>query len=223
MKRTNKFDLRFLRRDDDWQIVHGNLMTILMIFFMVLYFLYSTQTNTEYERVVSSLQVKFGGKVNEALIKKAEYKDKEKRVVAEIGAVEGLKKFIRIETDREKIKIIFPDPVIFSPGSADLKPETVWLLGEIGSRLKLLPENEIIVEGHTDDIPISKGGKFSSNWELSLARSLNIVHYLIEVEGLKPERFIPIGFGDNRPLFPNDTPEHRSQNRRIEINIIKKG
>lgn len=203
--------------------MHGTLMTILMIFFMAMFSFFYVAKESNYEQVLSLLQTEFGGKIDKTMLERALYKEKENEVAEEFYSAEGLKEFVRIEVDMEKIKIIFPDPVIFTTGSADLKPDTMWILSEIATRLKLLPENDVIIEGHTDNIPIKSGGKLPSNWDLSLARSLSIVHYLIEVEGLEPERFIPVGYGENRPLFSNDTPEHRAQNRRIEISIIKKG
>jgi chemotaxis protein MotB len=190
---------------------------------MVLFSQYYQKKDSDYERTLSGVQKSFGGAFNNKLIERAEYREKEAEIAKAIGDAEGLKKFTRVETDREKIKIIFPDPVIFKAGSADLLPETMWILSEIAERLKMLPDNTIVIEGHTDNIPLRGGGKFFSNWELSLARSLSIVHYLVEVEGLEAERFMPIGYGENRPLLPNDTLEQRAQNRRIEISIIKKG
>ena len=218
-----RISLRGLMRTADWQLVHGNLMTILMIFFMVLFYINHLKKGSEYEQILSRMQTEFGGISNESMVKRAKYRETENEVAEEIGDSEGLKKFTRVESDRSKIKIVFPDPVIFSTGSADLEPETMWIMNEIAAKLKRLPENKIIIEGHTDNIPVARGSRYADNWELSLARSLNIVHYLVDVEGMNPERFMPIGFGANRPLFPNDTREQRAQNRRIEISIIKKG
>lgn len=217
-----RFELRDIARTEDWQIIHGTLMTILMIFFMVLFASSYVEREVDYEKMIGSIQEGFGGTINMERVDKARYKEKERKVAEKLSADDGLKQFTRIETDRERIKIIFPDPVIFSPGLADLKLETLWLLGGIAEHLKLIPENKIIIEGHTDNIPIPPGGKFSSNWELSLNRSLSIVHYLTEVEGMDAKRFVPVGYGEFGPLFPNDTPENRAQNRRIEISIIKK-
>jgi len=215
--------MRGLTRAADWQLVHGNLMTILMIFFMVLFYINHLKKGSEYEQILSKMQTDFGGTSDKKMMERAKYRERENEVAEEIGDSEGLKKFTRVETDRSKIKIIFPDPVIFSPGSSDLKPETMWIMNEIAVKLIQLPENKIIIEGHTDNIPVASGSRYADNWELSLARSLSIVHYLVDVEGMMSERFIPIGFGANRPLFSNDTREHRAQNRRIEISIIKKG
>lgn len=218
-----KFNMRWTSgRSDDWQLIHGSLMTILMIFFMVLWTSAQQKKVSEHEHMLGTLQEDFGGKVDKSRMFKAINKEKEDAVAKNFADMEGLKKFTRIESDRESIKIIFPDPVIFSPGAADLKPETLWILGKIADGAKIIPDNEIVIEGHTDNTPVRKGGKFASNWELSLARSLSIIHYLIEVEGMKPERFIPVGYGEYRPLFDNDTPEDRAQNRRIEINILKR-
>ncbi|MBN2408004.1 MAG: flagellar motor protein MotB [Elusimicrobia bacterium] len=216
-------NIRSIARADDWQIIHSSLMTVLMIFFMVMFSIYHLKKEDEYEVILNSIQGGFGGTANVERILEAQYREKEKDVEKEFADSEGLKKFTRIESDRETIKIIFPDPVIFSPGSADLKLETMWLLGEIAEKLRMLPDNKIVIEGHTDNIPISSAGRYSSNWELSLARSLSIVHYMTEVENMNPSNFVPMGYGEYRPLYPNDSPEHRAQNRRIEINIVKKG
>lgn len=218
-----RLETRYLTSSEDWQLVHGNLMTILMIFFLTMFSYYHIEKKGSYENVIAKIQEDFGGIIDKSILDKIKYKEKEEEVAKEFSSIEGLKKFTKIEVDREKIRIIFPDPVIFATGSADLKPQTVWIISEIAERMKKLPDNRIVIEGHTDNIPMNPGSRYSSNWELSLRRSLSIVHYLVDVEGLDPTRFIPIGYGEHRPLFPNDTAEDRAQNRRIEINIIKKG
>lgn len=222
-KKDEIFRQRQLARSSDWKIVHGNLMTILMIFFLVMFYVYNIKTSTGYEKVISSIQSEFGGEIDEEMIDRAEYMEMENKVAHSIREEEGLKKFTKVETDREKIKIIFPDPIIFDSGSANLNFDSIWMLGEIAKRLKIIPENNVIIEGHTDNIPLRGGGRFSSNRELSLARALSIVYYLTEMEGLRPERFVPIGYGEYKPLYSNETPEGRAKNRRIEISVIKKG
>jgi chemotaxis protein MotB len=76
-------------------------------------------------------------------------------------------------------------------------------------------ENKVIrVEGHTDDVPA--GGAYPTNWELSTARALAVVRFL-QSQGIDPSRLAAAGYGEYRPIAPNDTAEGRSQNRRIEI------
>ena len=76
--------------------------------------------------------------------------------------------------------------------------------------------NQIIVEGHTDNIPI-KTFLYPSNWELSVARAVSVARYFVEVHHLSPERFIATGYGEYHPIDANDTPEGRARNRRVTI------
>jgi chemotaxis protein MotB len=77
------------------------------------------------------------------------------------------------------------------------------------------------VEGHSDSSPINSG-EFSSNWDLSLARAIQVVNYFTEVTELSANRFRVGGYGPSRPLVPNDTPENRQKNRRIEVFLYQK-
>ncbi len=105
--------------------------------------------------------------------------------------------------------------LLFPLGSDRLHPEGERLLGDIARALKDLP-GEIRVEGHTDDLPIHTP-RFPSNWELSLARAARVGRAFIEVYGIDPRRIVLSGYADQRPLVPNDSPEHRQRNRRVEV------
>jgi len=78
------------------------------------------------------------------------------------------------------------------------------------------------VDGHTDDVPIQRGAEFADNWELSQARALSVVRYMIDFLGLPPERLSANGFGQYQPVNPADTSEARAQNRRIELKFTGK-
>jgi len=75
------------------------------------------------------------------------------------------------------------------------------------------------IEGHTDKVPIKRSG-WKSNWELSTARALSVLHYLEKDEGISPERLSAIGYGEYRPVASNDSRDGRKQNRRVEIVIL---
>ena len=83
-------------------------------------------------------------------------------------------------------------------------------------------ENPIIVEGHTDNVPISSA-KYRSNFELSAARAFSVINYFINSEKIAPVRFSTFGYGEYKPVASNETESDRAKNRRIEINIIRKG
>jgi chemotaxis protein MotB len=82
-------------------------------------------------------------------------------------------------------------------------------------------DNPVVVEGHTDNVPISSK-KYRSNFELSAARAFSVINYFINTEKMSPEKFSTFGYGEYRPVSSNDTEEGRAKNRRIEINIIRK-
>jgi chemotaxis protein MotB len=113
---------------------------------------------------------------------------------------------------------ILTDKVLFPTDSADLQPQGVLIINAIAPVLALLP-NQIDIEGDTDDVPIH-GGPFQNNWALSAMRAVAVVNDLINYHGLDPGRLQATGNGDTRPLVPNDTPEHRAENRRVEIVIF---
>ena len=203
-----------------WVIPYGNLMTILMIFFLVLYAFSFVVSGVKFERIVQSLQKDVGGEVNKEYMARVIKKAREREAAQEMDGLfdeRGLKKFANVEIDKEGIKVIFQSPVVFDLAKAELKPEIISVLSEVAKVIKDMP-NEVVVEGHTDDKPVTSG-EFRSNWELSAARAFSVINYFIE-QGVDPRRLSAIGYGEYRPLYPNDTEEHRAYNRRIEIDIV---
>lgn len=203
-----------------WIVPYGTLMTILMIFFLVLYAFSFVVSGVRFEKIVQSLQKDVGGEVNKEYMERVVKKAREREAVREMGGLideKRLKKFANVKIDKEGIKVIFRSPVIFDLGKDELKPEIISVLSAVAKVIKDMP-NEVVVEGHTDDRPIISG-EFRSNWELSTARAFSVVRYFIE-QGVDPKRLSAIGYGEYRPLYPNDTDEHRAYNRRIEIDIV---
>ena len=78
------------------------------------------------------------------------------------------------------------------------------------------------MDGHTDNLPLSGLGAFADNWELSQARALSVVRYMVSELGIPPDRLAANGFGEYQPLNPEDTPEARAQNRRIELKLTER-
>ncbi len=113
----------------------------------------------------------------------------------------------------------FPDQVSFPSGSGELKPEFLPVLGKF---LSVLEESkgQIIISGHTDDLPIATA-QHRSNWDLSASRATSVAHYILEYTSISPERITVQGYADSRPLAPNDSPENRARNRRVEITILQ--
>ena len=120
-------------------------------------------------------------------------------------------------TDRE-IVIDLDDSVLFNSGSAEINPEGRQVLDNIASTILNRISNVIRIEGHTDTDPI-QSPRYPSNWELSTARSVNVLKYLIDPGKVLPKRLSAVGYGAAKPLFPNDTADHKRRNRRVEIVI----
>jgi len=116
-----------------------------------------------------------------------------------------------------RVIIRFPGATSFVPGSAELTEDIGPTLERIASILRAT-KGQILVSGHTDNSPISTA-RFRSNWDLSSARAVTVVHYFMDKAGLKPSRITAQGFAESRPLVKNNSPENRAKNRRVEISI----
>lgn len=123
-----------------------------------------------------------------------------------------------IHHDSVGVRIALAASTFFPEGSSKLKMSSLDSLDKVAEVLKS-NSKKIIIEGHTDDIPIS-GGQFPSNWELAGGRASAVVRYFVKYHQLDPKRFVAISYGDQKPIVPNDNDEHRAQNRRIEIFIV---
>lgn len=124
---------------------------------------------------------------------------------------------VELETSGRKIIIRIREKGSFVSGSAELKPSYQDVMHEVRSVLALKP-GSILVQGHTDDVPINTA-RFRSNWELSAARAVSVAHELLAGGVLDPRRFEVSGKGATAPLVANANPEHRARNRRVEIVI----
>ena len=103
-----------------------------------------------------------------------------------------------------------------------LKNKAKQALAKISSPLAAFPENNVQIEGHTDNVPI-KTRRFASNWELSAARSLSVLRYLLSNSKIDPARLSAAGYGEYHPIRSNDTPENKRLNRRVDIVIVPEG
>lgn len=189
----------------EWMVPYSTLMLVLMILFAALYS-YSSTNRLEYEGAISGL----GGSSASG---------------REIALAKSMREFIvnmhmeglaEVTVTPHSIKLKLSSPVVFDTASSELKPDIMPLLIGIFEQLKDM-ENMIIVEGHTDNIPVV-GGTYKSNWELSAARAFSVIDFYIR-RGIDPARLAAYGYGEHRPMFPNATALGRAINRRIEITI----
>ncbi|GAB4260914.1 MAG: OmpA family protein [Deferrisomatales bacterium] len=143
------------------------------------------------------------------------------------GLVEGLKQEVQegrvtISQLEGKLTVNLVDEILFDSGSAEIKLDGRKVLKRLGKVVADAKDKAVVVEGHTDNVPISRelARVFPTNWELSTARATSVVRYLQEVAGVSPQRLSAVGFGPYRPVADNDTPEGRAKNRRIQIKLV---
>ncbi|SHF34761.1 flagellar motor protein MotB [Desulforamulus putei] len=222
-----------------WLITYADLITLLLIFFVVMYTLSKIDAN-KYYAIASSLAKTMGGsqsimesggpslvpgadesKELESYLDKAEEKNMEKiqKQIQEYVDKQGLAGKVTVSIEERGIVVSFQDVVLFPLGVAELNPSSRDIVDKVGAILRQTP-NYIRVEGHTDNLPISTS-RFPSNWELSLARSASVVHRLIEFSDIPPDRLSATGYGEYRPRKPNDSEANRQQNRRVDIVVLR--
>lgn len=197
-----------------WLISYSDFLTLLFTFFVALFSL-STMDLWKAEKFTGSLRKAF--KVLDEPIPFEEDRNK--------AVIEDLKKLLNdisgaeVKSDIRGIIINLPSSLLFDSGSAQLKQESIEVLKRITEYLRDFP-NKILIEGHTDNIPLSSNSIYKSNWELSAARASSVLHFLIQM-GLSPDRFTIAGYGEYRPIDSNETPEGRAKNRRVELIILR--
>lgn len=127
---------------------------------------------------------------------------------------------IKLSQAGDRIQVDLVDKILFDSGQAALTPRGQEVLGRVAQVLKTIDDKQIQVSGHTDDQPITKEElkqQFATNWELSVARAVNVVRYLAEVGTVPATRLAAAGYSQYRPVAANATPKGRAANRRIEI------
>jgi len=131
----------------------------------------------------------------------------------------GLEEYVKIIERKDFLILRFDSVILFDLSSADIKSSAKTVLEKLGQMLNKM-SNEIIIQGHTDNLPINTG-QFPSNWELSTRRATNVVHFFINECSIAPSRLTATGNAEYKPVKPNDTAENRQQNRRIDIVVSK--
>ena len=126
---------------------------------------------------------------------------------------------VTLQPRPDQLMIRVGGEALFQPGQTSLRPESRRILDNVIGVLRAFPNYRIRVEGHTDSVPVGAQSRWASNWELSAVRAAAVARYL-EDKGIDPERLFISGFSYYHPVAPNETPEGRAQNRRIEILLL---
>ena len=212
-----------------YMTTYGDMMTLLLTFFVLL-LSFSSMREAKFRRAMGSLKGALGVLPHEQSVIKPERvpipqltnlqeSEIEESIVKleDILSDQQLREAVRLQISDKGMTITIDDPVMFESGDAGLRPKAYPILTRIASLARGWP-NTIRIEGHTDNDPISTE-KFPSNWELSTARALSVLHFFQDDAGFDPIDLVAIGRGEFDPIVLNDTPENKTKNRRIEIHI----
>jgi chemotaxis protein MotB len=226
-----------------WLTTFNDLVTLLMVFFVLLFTMGSTDKNMmkEFQNALQSgLGVlAAGSKVSIAVndsqplvsvdgprtqgqgeTTPGEGEDTMDAIddaLGELAADPG----INVTYANQEARISFEDALLFDFGKAEINSSGLAFLDKIAAMVQKI-SCLVRVEGHTDNVPIHTH-RFPSNWDLSTARAVSVVKYLVDIGKINPQRLSAVGYGESRPLAPNDSTANRARNRRVEIVLVTEG
>lgn len=222
----------------EWMVTFSDAMTLLMVFFILLFSM-STIDEKKEQKLTSAFNSIFNGGGNNVISdegvgedifmnsENAETQPDNHQIaetllntLKEVIENKGLEDFISAERVERGVSVVLVDSLLFQSGSSELKLESKEVLLDIATVLNEI-DNQIIIEGHTDNLPINTY-MFASNWELSTSRAVVVTRFLVEHAQVKPTRISAQGYGEFRPIVLNDTAENKAKNRRVNILILNK-
>jgi len=219
-----------------WLLTYSDLITLLMVFFVVLYAMSKADvekfnalrnslamalqsngagTNVVLDHQGTSAVGDQGAQGSSSAKENEDFQAMISRIKAQVKDPNQMAFIV----DERGLTIRFLDSSLFDLGSAKLRPDAYPLLDSVVDSLKR-DQRYVRVEGHTDNLPISTY-EFPSNWELSAARSIAVTRYLIERHQLDPRHLSSLGYGEYRPLYANDSEINRAKNRRVDVVVLR--
>lgn len=214
-----------------WMVTYSDLVTLLLTFFVLLLSM-ANLDQLKFNAASESIKQAFGvvGTVEDSPLSPPKLiqinpvqgdliHQVYKRIEKEVTRLK-LDKDIKLVKDRGAVVLRVNDSVLFDAGNADLKPAALSLLSKIADLVRPLPFH-LRTEGHTDDTPF--GGGQLSNWDLSMIRAVNVVKYFAQNDLFPLDRISAAGYGSYKPVVPNDSPENRAMNRRVDFILESQG
>ncbi len=220
-----------------WLLTYSDMITLLMVFFIVLYAV-SQVDKARYEVLMKALKqvltgqqvvTQVGGTVpvpppvigkTPTTAQTAQQKELQNlaKEIQQAAQQSGLQADVSVTVAAVGVRVSFLNGVLFNLGHATIRTSSYPLLDHIGAILATAPNN-VIVEGYTDDIPINTE-RYHSNWDLSAIRATRVIEFLIET-GLDPARFSAEAYSQYRPIASNATAAGRQMNRRVDLVILR--
>lgn len=220
-----------------WMTTFSDLVTLLLTFFILLFSM-SSVSDDKFNKMASSLSGAFtggNGILDGIIMPPEELVDEQVDEAVDTSSFDpelldmyhevyyfvqehGLEDKISLTADQDGIYVNMNSTILFGVESSAVSTDGRELLTSVAELINRF-ENKIIVEGYTDDIP-NQYGQYPTNWELSVSRAVSVVRYLSENESVDPNRLSAVGYGEHKPLVPNDSAENRAKNRRVNIVVV---
>lgn len=232
--------------DESWLVPYSDLLTLLLALFIVMFAMSSADqakfeqfgyawketvesgfvgVDSDAEEAGEETSQNNASEETEGIVISSEEIEKLKALQAEIDQYikeQGYEDEMSTKYTDDGLLIVIKDNILFESGSAELGVEHNAVMAPLADILKKTSDTtEIIVSGHTDNVPIHNA-EYDSNWRLSMDRAVNFMTELIDMGGMPVDTFSARGYGEMKPLVANDTPEHRAQNRRVEVLVRPK-
>lgn len=229
MSASNPLNGRKSQGAPSWMITFGDMMALLLTFFIMM-LSFSTMDQAKYGQIAEALETTLGdgwqrklgvvvgqrASADPAAIAAPQPASLESDLNATL-AEEIRRHHVDVSMRGQAVVVRLPEQVAFATGSDTITHDFTAILRKIAPLLERA-DGRIVVSGHTDDRPIHTP-RFRSNWDLSAARAVSVIHYLLAHTSLPPRRLVAQGLADTQPLEANDSAANRALNRRVEIAI----
>lgn len=226
--KNTAFKSHFGKEDGTWEIVYSGFVLILLCFFIMLCSFSSVEEGKvarfarSFANTVCILPGGIKADPSKLIIPPSpdivSVKSEMGKILQSLKAVareSGVENDVSFSNKKNGLVMRLSDTILFDLGQAQVSAKGLHFLKKLASFFKKT-SHSICIEGHTDNLPIHTK-KYPSNWELSTARAVNVLRYFLKDGEISPDRLSAAGFSEFQPLFPNDTPDHRAKNRRVEI------
>lgn len=211
-----------------WLLTYADLITLLLAFFVVMYSM-SRVDNKKFGQMSDALNTILKG--GTSVLRYQQEQPKDGYGLLSLGNLRmvqqkiddkfkqlGGKEVLQTELTERGLVVHILESALFDQGSAELKPRAMEVLDLVAQELVGRP-NHVRIEGHTDDTPI-RTAVYPSNWELSSARATAVVRYFTENHAILSDHISALGYGEYRPVVPNNSIENRATNRRVDVVIL---
>ncbi len=220
-QRLNKTELE-MPTSPGWMTTYGDMVTLLLTFFVLL-LSFSAVDAKKFSMVANSLQGALSIlQGSDAILEGKVDVDRRLAIYEQVKDLEtkaselGFGDDINVEVTETGVLLNIGDRVLFDLGQAQLREQAFPILDLVANKLLMDDVGEVFVSGHTDNVPMTSG-HYRNNWELSSARALSVVEYFIDDCNVPPNILAAAGYSEYHPIAPNDTPDNRRKNRRVEI------